>query len=280
MAQPARIWQIANNQADYGLHVIQAHEACRAKTLYPEVSHVLQPSASVSGENVVYTCPPSLGLGTNAVGCLRRQVLRTCHFLASFRHRTFGQDHSYYAASILARCHATAIAVCCLAPFCTAYILIAPTGTSPMGMNLDVSIINHSKSGSSMTRSSSCSQTPRSRQRQKRRWVCPHSPAAGCPSPQIRVQKQPVVLGRPPSFPSSSVPKPGPYRDADATVSYIHPPRSHSQQNVHAPPFKLQTWLWLTPLRSFLAIWIVGGPASDGPNNQERLRSPRHSSAR
>ena len=106
-------------------------------------------------------------------------------------------------------------AVCCLAPFCTAYILIAPTGTSPMGMNLDVGSVDHQPLKVRVIDDPVQQLLPNAA-------VPPATKAAmgvlpvpivrrqvppRCPSPQIpkhRVQKQPVVLGRPPSFPCAA----------------------------------------------------------------------------
>ena len=107
------------------------------------------------------------------------------------------------------------------------------------------SIINHSKSGSSMTVSRRSFHTPRSRQRQKRRWVFFQSPKSGGRSRQgapvrrfqntafrnnrLSMAGLPFFLGHQANE-VQEVPKLGrKCRGVDALLSCPHPSRSLSQ---------------------------------------------------
>ena len=66
-------------------------------------------------------------------------------------------------------------------PFVRFIAWLPPTAPAAWGCTLQwlASIISHSWSGSTMSTSRSFSQTPRSRQRQNRRWVFSQSPRSG-----------------------------------------------------------------------------------------------------
>jgi len=107
-------------------------------------------------------------------------------------------------------------AVCCSAPFCTSYGLVASPGSSPMGMNLDVAGVDHQPLKIRIVDDGvqqPLPDAPIPPATEASMGILPISVVGrqippGCPSsqnPEHRVQKQSVVPGR--STPLESVPR-------------------------------------------------------------------------